>query len=69
VFFRKLLIYFQVTLKSGLFLSGFEPMTFAPSVRNDLLVRLKAAGLNNDDLVNEQTRKWRTLRSMMDQMR
>ena len=53
------------TWKSGLFLSGFEPMTFPPSVRNDLLARLVAVWPSDDGLANEQARRWRTLRSIV----
>lgn len=55
------------TLKSGLFLSGLEPMTLAPSVRN-VLVRVTGAdesGDNDDSLANVHARRQRTLRIIL----
>jgi len=57
------------TLKSGLFLSGDEPMTLAPSVKNDLrtvfCVTTFANGNNDDDVrYKEQARRARTLMSI-----
>ena len=59
-----------VTLKSGLFLSGFEPMTFAPSVKNDRwedfwIWRLALATGSEDERSVAQALKERTLNNIL----
>ena len=59
----------NTTLKSGLFLSGFEPMTLAPSVKNDrlgVIWRVTLLNGHEDERRIAQALRDRTLSNILD---